>query len=74
MRLWLGGVQLALWTLVLVRAPEYGWHNYWLMAAFALLQLLICYPLLLSDRLVGVTDPFALRRLLPDYLGRLGDR
>jgi cellulose synthase (UDP-forming) len=43
---WLFLVQLALWTCLVIRVPEYGWADYWPMAAFAALNLFLIFPLL----------------------------
>jgi hypothetical protein len=45
---WLVSVQVLLWGAIVWRAPEYGMGRYWLMAAFALLNLYIVYPIVLG--------------------------
>jgi cellulose synthase/poly-beta-1,6-N-acetylglucosamine synthase-like glycosyltransferase len=47
-RVWLGSVQVLLWGAIAWRAPEYGMGRYWLMTAFALLNLYIVYPIVLG--------------------------
>jgi cellulose synthase (UDP-forming) len=47
-RVWLGSVQVLLWGAIVWRAPEYGMGRYWLMTAFALLNLYIVYPIVLG--------------------------
>jgi cellulose synthase/poly-beta-1,6-N-acetylglucosamine synthase-like glycosyltransferase len=58
-RRWCIGVQVLLWVGIFWRTPEYGLRNYWLMIAFALLNLYIVLPLVL-----GRTDPILPRRRL----------
>jgi cellulose synthase/poly-beta-1,6-N-acetylglucosamine synthase-like glycosyltransferase len=47
-RVWLVSVQVLLWGAIAWRAPEYGMGRYWLMAAFALFNLYIVYPIVLG--------------------------
>jgi cellulose synthase/poly-beta-1,6-N-acetylglucosamine synthase-like glycosyltransferase len=47
-RVWLVSVQVLLWGAIAWRAPEYGMRRYWVMAAFALLNLYIVYPIVLG--------------------------
>jgi hypothetical protein len=47
-RVWLVSVQVLLWGAIAWRAPEYGRGRYWLMTAFALLNLYIVYPIVLG--------------------------
>jgi cellulose synthase (UDP-forming) len=47
-RVWLVTVQVLLWGAIAWRAPEYGMGRYWLMTAFALLNLYIVYPIVLG--------------------------
>lgn len=66
---WLIAVQVATWGVLGWRAPEYGWLNYSLMAAFGLLQLVTVYPLLCRrTEFPRAFDPMTPRRLLPGYL------
>jgi cellulose synthase (UDP-forming) len=39
-------VQVALWSGILIHAPEYGWAKWWPMTIFALLNLIVVAPLL----------------------------
>ena len=56
-RVWCVAVQVLLWGAILLRTPEYGLGQYWLMIAFAVLNLVIVLPLVL-----GRTEPLLPRR------------
>jgi cellulose synthase/poly-beta-1,6-N-acetylglucosamine synthase-like glycosyltransferase len=47
-RVWLVSVQVLLWGAIAWRAPKYGMGRYWLMTAFALLNLYVIYPIVLG--------------------------
>lgn len=62
-------VQILMWGTCLWRAPEYGWLDYLPMMAFAALNLLIVYPLILwRTEFPPVADPMRPRRQLAGLL------
>lgn len=66
--IWLLATQIASWTLIGWRTPEFGGWQFVLMAAFSAMQLVTVYPLIAGRAEFRRGDPMSWRRRLPGYL------
>ena len=48
-RAWCIGVQVLLWLAIAVHVPTYGLDRWWLLIAFAIMNLYLVYPLIMND-------------------------